>query len=50
MKPNLVIIIPTYGIINSIARGEEKTGSDVDLLVISEVLTYPDIFPSLATI
>jgi predicted nucleotidyltransferase len=33
----------------SIARGEEKIGSDIDLLVISEALAYPDIFPALAT-
>lgn len=34
----------------SIARGEEKSGSDIDLLVISEALAYPDIFPILVTI
>lgn len=32
----------------SIARGEENSGSDVDLLIVSDTLTYPDIFPALA--
>lgn len=32
----------------SIARGEENANSDIDLLVVSDTLTYPDIFPALA--
>lgn len=35
-------------IYGSVARGEENSNSDVDLLVISETLAYPDIFPALA--
>lgn len=34
-------------IYGSVARGEENSNSDIDLLVISETLTYPDIFPAL---
>lgn len=35
-------------IYGSIARGEETTGSDIDLLIISETLAYPDLFSGLA--
>lgn len=35
-------------IYGSVARGEENASSDIDLLVVSETLTYPDIFPALA--
>lgn len=32
----------------SVARGEENASSDIDLLVITETLAYPDVFPALA--
>lgn len=35
-------------IYGSVARGEENANSDIDLLVVSETLAYPDIFPALA--
>jgi hypothetical protein len=34
-------------IYGSVARGEENSNSDIDLLVASETLAYPDIFPAL---
>lgn len=34
-------------IYGSVARGEENSNSDIDLLVVSETLAYPDIFPAL---
>lgn len=35
-------------VFGSVARGDENSNSDIDLLVISEALTYPDLFPMLA--
>jgi predicted nucleotidyltransferase len=34
-------------IYGSVAKGTDKAGSDVDLMVISDSLTYPDLFDSL---
>ncbi|KPC54721.1 nucleotidyltransferase domain-containing protein [Amantichitinum ursilacus] len=36
-------------IYGSIARGEERAGSDIDLLVISDTLTYADLYTLLET-
>ncbi len=32
----------------SVARGEERVASDIDLFILTDKLTYPDIFPQLA--
>lgn len=46
LKPNAAGIHAAF-VYGSVAKGTDKAGSDIDLMVISDDLTYPDLFNAL---
>jgi len=47
LKPKAARIHAAF-VYGSVAKGTDKAGSDIDLMIISDDLTYPDLFKTLA--